>query len=129
MGERRTVEIQGTVPLDVPVARAVSYGSLVFVSGTCSMDMETGQLLLGSIEEETEQVLKNIEAILKEAGSSLNCVLKTTVFLTDTKYFDGMNRVFKRYFSEQKPARTTVGIQFPGDFKIEIEAIAYIPGK
>ena len=110
-----------------PLSRAVCYGSLVFVSGTVSEDIETRKPLLGTIESETEQIIKNIEVILKAVGSNLDCVLKTQVFLSDTKYFQQMNDVYRKFFPHDPPARSTIGIKLAGDYKLEIEAVAFIP--
>lgn len=85
--KKKTIEIPGTKALNVPIARAVSFGQLLFISAIAPTDIKTGKLLLGRIEEETEQVLKNLQVTLKEGGSSLECVLKTTVYLADIKDF------------------------------------------
>jgi len=111
----------------LPLSLAVQYGSLIFLSGTVSTDLETGEPLLGTVEFETERIIKNIETILEAAGSSLDCVLKTQVFLTDISYFQKMNEVYRIYFPQDQPARSTVGIKLAGDYKLEIEAVAYVP--
>ena len=126
--KKHVIPQKGSENMNVPpFSRAVCYGSLVFVSGTVSQDLETHKPLLGTIEFETEQVIKNIEVILKAVGSSLDCVLKTQVFLTDVKNFQQMNAVYRKFFSQDPPARSTIGIQLAGDYKVEIEAIAFIP--
>ena len=125
--KKRIVRLNENEKIELPLSHAVCYGSLVFVSGNVSLDLQTREPLLGTIEFETERIIKNIETILKSAGSSLDCVLKTQVFLTDIKYFQQMNEVYKKFFPHDPPARSTVGIQLAGDYKVEIEAIAFIP--
>ena len=125
--KKRIIRLKENENIGLPYSLAVRYDSLVFVSGNVSLDLETRKPLLGTIEFETEQVLKNIETILRSAGSGLDCVLKTQVFLTDIKYFQPMNEIYRRFFPHDPPARSTFGIQLAGDYKIEIEAIAYIP--
>jgi 2-iminobutanoate/2-iminopropanoate deaminase len=125
--EKQVISVKGADAPASPLSPAISYGNLIFVSGTVSMDLVTRKPLPGTIEEETEQVIKNIETLLKQAGSSLDCVLKVTVFLPDIKDFAKMNGVYRKYFPNMPPARSTVGIQLAGPSKVEIEAIAYKP--
>ena len=129
MNTKKAIQIPGAAPLKAPISPAVSFDSLLFISGQVSMDLMTGESKPGTIEEETEQVLKNIEALLEEAGSSPDCVLKTTVFLPNMSDFPKMNEVFKKHFPGDKPTRSTVGATLAGEYKVEIEAIAYIPEK
>ncbi len=128
MNEKRIVEVKGAAPADLPLSRGVAYGSLLFVSGTVATDLQTGQPLFGTVEQETEQVLKNIEKVLQAAGSGLEHVLKTTVFLTRKQDFAKMNEVYRRYFPARPPARSTVVVELAADYQVEIEAVAYIPG-
>jgi 2-iminobutanoate/2-iminopropanoate deaminase len=112
-----------------PYAPAVIYAGLVFVSGQGAKDPATGQLAGTDIESQTEQVLKNIAAILEAAGSGLRHVLRCGVFLTDIADFDRMNAVYARFFGNTRPARTTVQVSalpMPG-LRVEIDAVAYIP--
>jgi 2-iminobutanoate/2-iminopropanoate deaminase len=110
-----------------PYSQGVVNAGIVYVSGQIPFVPETGELLKGSIEEQTNQVLKNISAILKEAGTELNNVLKTTVYLKDMNDFDEMNRVYGEHFSKNKPARATVQVaRLPKDVSIEIDAIATV---
>lgn len=107
-----------------PLSPALSGGEYIFVSGQVPVD-ENGNLVKGTIEEQTEQVLSNVAALLREAGSSLDLVVKTTVFLVNIKSnFDGMNRAYKRFFSGVMPARSTIGAELAVDALVEIEAIA-----
>ncbi len=105
-----------------PYSQGIITDHFVFTAGQRPQDPITGEIKKG-ITEQTYQVIKNIEAILHEAGCSLKDVVKTTVYLSDIKYFDEMNKVYKKMFSEPFPARTTIGVQLRG-IDIEIEAIA-----
>ncbi len=110
-----------------PYSQGLVHNGLVFVSGQIPFVPESGELLRGSIEEQTRQVMKNISAILKEAGTELSNVIKTTVYLKDMNDFDEMNRVYAEHFSDNKPARATVQVvRLPKDVSIEIDAIAAI---
>jgi len=108
-----------------PYSQAVRANGLIFASGQIPIDPQTGQFVSGGIAEQTEQVLKNLEAVLEAAGSGLVNVVKTTVFLIDMQEFTAMNEVYGRFFKEQPPARATVeAARLPRDARVEIEAIA-----
>lgn len=108
-----------------PYSQAVKANGLVFVSGQIPIDPRTGQFVAGGIAEQTEQVLKNLAALLEASGSSLAEVLKTTVFLADMEEFAAMNEIYGRFFTEEPPARATVqAARLPRDARVEIEAIA-----
>jgi len=108
-----------------PYSQAVKANGLVFVSGQIPIDPRTGQFVAGGIAEQTEQVLKNLAALLEASGSSLAQVLKTTVFLADMEEFAAMNEIYGRFFTEEPPARATVqAARLPRDARVEIEAIA-----
>jgi 2-iminobutanoate/2-iminopropanoate deaminase len=108
-----------------PYSQAIKTNGLVFASGQIPIDPETGQFVPGGIEEQTEQVLKNLTAVLEAAGSDLSRVVKTTVFLADMQEFSAMNDVYGRFFKQDPPARATVeAARLPRDAKVEIEAIA-----
>ncbi|MGH9450536.1 MAG: RidA family protein [Terriglobia bacterium] len=116
--------------MDVPKPRGVySPGILadgfVFVSGQAAVNPETNELELGDIRAETRRTLKNVQAILEAAGSSLKDVVRLGVFLADLKDFEAMNEVFREFFPEDPPARSTVGATLP-KIKIEIDAIARV---
>ncbi len=99
----------------------------MFVSGQIPTDPQTGQFVPGGIAEQTEQVLKNLKAVLEASGSSLDNVVKTTVFLADMKEFSGMNEVYATFFSGAPPARATVAAAgLPRDARVEIEAVALV---
>lgn len=108
-----------------PYSQAVKAGEFLFASGQIPIDPNTGEFVSGGIAEQTEQVLKNLSAVLEAAGSSLERVVKTTVFLVDMAEFVAMNEVYGRYFKNQPPARATVqAARLPRDARVEIEAVA-----
>lgn len=110
-----------------PYSQAVKVGNMVFLSGQIPIDPKTGEFVSSEIGEQTAQVLKNLRAVLEAAGTSLNNVVKTTVFLIDMNDFATMNEVYAKYFSENKPARATVQAgRLPRDARVEIECIAVI---
>lgn len=108
-----------------PYSQAIKVNGMVFCSGQIPTDPATGQFVSDDIAAQTEQVLKNLDAVLKAAGSGLGSVVKTTVFLADMNDFTAMNEVYGKFFSENKPARATVqAARLPRDAKVEIECIA-----
>ncbi len=110
-----------------PYSQAVKTNGLVFCSGQIPIDVATGEFVSETVAEQTEQVLKNLSAVLEAAGTSLNNVVKTTVFLMDMADFAAMNEVYAKYFSENKPARATVqAAGLPRGARVEIECIAVI---
>jgi 2-iminobutanoate/2-iminopropanoate deaminase len=110
-----------------PYSQAVIHNGLVFLSGQIPLDPETNQLVDGDITAQTERVLKNIQAVLEASGSSLDRVVKTTVFLKDMANFPKMNEVYARYFTADPPARSTVeAARLPRDVQVEIDAIASV---
>jgi len=111
-----------------PYSQANQFGNLIFTSGQIPLDPETGAVVGTTIEEQTEQVLKNVKGVLEAAGSSMEKVLKTTVFLSDINNFAAMNAVYAKYFTEGAyPSRSAVEVsRLPKDVLVEIETIAYI---
>jgi len=111
-----------------PYSPGMAYDRLVFVSGQGGVDPKTGRLA-ADVETQTEQCLKNVQAILEAAGSSLQHVLRCGVFLIDMGEFKPMNGVYARMFGDHRPARTTVQVAgLPGDgLRVEIDAVAYVP--
>jgi 2-iminobutanoate/2-iminopropanoate deaminase len=108
-----------------PYSQAVRSGSFLFCSGQIPLDPATGQLVEGGIEAQTAQVLDNLTAVLAAAGLTLRDVVKTTVFLVSMDDFPAMNEVYARYFDEDPPARSTIGVAaLPKGARVEIEAIA-----
>ena len=111
----------------VPYSQGVKAGNLLFIAGQIGVDPANSKLKGNSIREQTEQALTNMATVLKAAGSSIDHVVKTTVFLSDFKDFDEMNKVYVRFFPTNQPARSTVQVVLYDGFKVEIEAIAIIP--
>jgi 2-iminobutanoate/2-iminopropanoate deaminase len=108
-----------------PYSQAIRAGDLVFVSGQVPARLPGGEIVGTTIEEQTEQVLENLKAILEAAGSGLDRLVKTTVFLTDLGNFAAMNEVYARYVGAEPPARATVEIAgLPMGALVEIEAVA-----
>ena len=112
-----------------PYSPGMNFERLIFVSGQGATDPATGQLVSPHVEAQTEQCLKNVQAILRAGGSDLQHVLRCGVFLIDMKEFSQMNAVYQRMFGEHRPARTTIqAAGLPGaGLRVEIDAIAYIP--
>ena len=110
-----------------PYSQAVRSGNLLFASGQIPIDPATGEFVAGGITEQTDQVLRNVSAILEAAGAGLQQVVKTTVFLADMDDFTAMNEVYGRFFGDDPPARATVqAARLPRDARVEIEAIAIL---
>jgi 2-iminobutanoate/2-iminopropanoate deaminase len=108
-----------------PYSQAIAAGGLVFVSGQLALKAGDKEISAGTIQEQTEQVFANLRAILEAAGSSLDKLVKTTVFLVDLDEFQGMNEVYARHVGDTPPARATVEISaLPAGARVEIEAIA-----
>ena len=107
-----------------PYSQAIVAGSLIFTSGQIYMTTE-GKLLEGTIEEQTHQVMKNLEAVLEEAGVTFENVIKTTIYVTDMADYAKINEVYGSYFKSVFPARETVGVQaLPAGAKVEISMVA-----
>jgi 2-iminobutanoate/2-iminopropanoate deaminase len=108
-----------------PYSQAVIAGGLLWASGQIPLDPQTGKLVEGDIEVQTEQVLKNLLAVLREAKMGPENVVKTTVFLSDMKDFPKLNEVYARYFGKEPPARSTVEASgLPRGVKVEIDLVA-----
>lgn len=110
-----------------PYNQAIRVGDLVFVAGQLGVSLETGDLVGEGVAEQTEQALANMAGILAAAGSGLDKLVKTTVFLVDLNDFGAMNEVYARHVGDRPPARSTVEIAgLPTGARVEIEAIAYV---
>ncbi len=108
-----------------PYSQAIKAAGLVFCSGQAALDPTTGKLIAGDVAAQTERVLKNLSAVLKDAGSGLDRVVKAIVFLKNMDDFDRMNAVYARYFGSAPPARSTVEVcRLPKDALVEIEVVA-----
>jgi len=108
-----------------PYSQAIVADGFVFVAGQAPVNPSTNELELGDVGSETRRTLENIRAILEAAGSSLRDVVRVGVFLADIKDFDAMNAVYREFFPQDQPARTTVGAQLP-KIKVEIDCIARV---
>jgi 2-iminobutanoate/2-iminopropanoate deaminase len=110
-----------------PYSQAIRTGDLVFVSGQLALEPGHAEIVGSSIQEQTEQVLQNLAAILEEAGSGIDKLVKTTVYLVNLGDFQGMNEVYARWVGDQPPARATIEISaLPSGALVEIEAIAHL---
>jgi 2-iminobutanoate/2-iminopropanoate deaminase len=113
-----------------PYSQAVIHQGLLYLSGQIPLDPESGMLIRGTIEEETERVLRNIKGIVEEAGAHLEDVLKTTCYLADLNDFDSFNEVYKEFFLQNPPARTTIqAMRLPLNVQVEIDALVALPQK
>ena len=112
-----------------PYSQAIQCGNLIFVAGEKGIDPRTGQMAPGGIQAETRQALENIQAILAEAGATLDDAVASTVHMTDLREFGAMNQVYAEYFRKDPPGRTTVEVSgLPAGARIEITVIAAAPG-
>ncbi len=110
-----------------PYSQAVQAGGMLFVSGQIPIDPASGELVQGGVEAETRQVLNNLKAILEAAGSSLEKVVKATLFIADMNQFGTINAIYAEYFQTDPPARACVEVaRLPKDVQIEIEAVALV---
>jgi 2-iminobutanoate/2-iminopropanoate deaminase len=127
MAEKQVVRTeQAPAPFQgAPYSQAIRGSGLVFVSGQLSLRPDHGEIVGETIGKQTEQVFENLRAILEEAGSGLDRLVKTTVYLTDLGDFAGMNEVYARHVGDRPPARATIEVSaLPSGAKVEIEAIA-----
>jgi 2-iminobutanoate/2-iminopropanoate deaminase len=119
----------GPPPLGLPFSPAIRFGELLFVSGQGPIN-KNGKVIPGDIRAQTKATLENFRRILEAAGSSMDCVLQTTVYLRDLVEYPEMNEVYSSFFHDPKPARTTIQA---GDLlfgmKVEVQGIAYVPEK
>lgn len=127
VGVKQIISTGGAPKAIGPYSQAVAHGGVVYCSGQIPLDPATGQVVEGDITAQTTRVLENLKAVLEAAGSSLDHVLKTTVFMKDMTEFGAMNAVYGQYFAVNPPARATVEVsRLPRDVRVEIEAIAAI---
>lgn len=114
-------------PYSQAIKLTMDSGKILYTSGQVAIDPKTGNFISGGIKEQTRQVIENLKALLSEAGTELNKVIKTTVFLKDMNDFAVMNEIYSEYFGDSKPARSTVEVaRLPKDALVEIEVIAVI---
>lgn len=108
-----------------PYSQAIEIGGMIYTSGMIPIDPSTGELVTGSVEEQAERAISNLEALLTEAGSSIDKVVKTVVFIQNMDDFATINEVYAKHFNEPYPARSCVQVaRLPKDVAIEIEAVA-----
>jgi 2-iminobutanoate/2-iminopropanoate deaminase len=110
--------------LGLPHSPGIRAGELIFLSGMVSIDPATGERSLGTVAQETRQILSNMKHMLESGGSSLERVVKINVLLYSMLEFDNMNGVYREFFPKNPPARTTCGVQLSSGLKVEIECIA-----
>lgn len=112
-----------------PYSQATIINGMLYSAGQIALDPTTMEIVAGGIEEQTERVFQNLAAVLAEAGTGFQHVVKTTVFLRDMAEFAPMNAVYARHFGDHRPARSTVAVAgLPRDVRVEIEVIAVVPG-
>ena len=128
MAEKRIIQAPAAGTPGGHYSQAVLYGHLVFTAGTVGQDPQTGTIVAGGVAAQVDQALKNLRAILEEAGTSLDNVLKVNAYLGDMGDFRAFNDVYTQFFSgAPPPARTTVGVGFGGEVAFEIDVIAFSP--
>lgn len=125
----RTVATENAPKAIGPYSQAVIAGGLVYTAGQIALDPQTMEVVPGGVAEQTARVLENLKAVLAAAGSGLDRVVKTTVFLADMADFGAMNEVYGRAFGEHRPARSTVAAAgLPRNVRVEIEVVAVVGG-
>jgi len=124
----KTVVITDDAPMPIgPYSQAIKYKDLVFVSGQIGMEPKSGELVEGGAKEETKQIFENIKAVLQAADSSLEKILKATVYVRSMDFFSVVNEVFNEYLKGDHPARETVEVcRLPKDADVEISVIASV---
>ncbi len=111
-----------------PYSQAIRAGGFVFLSGQIALDAATGYIVEGGVTQQTARIMENLKAVLEAAGSSLDKVVKTTVYLKSMDDFGKMNEIYGHFFTENPPARSTVeAARLPRDVRVEIDAIAIAP--
>ena len=124
---REIVETERAPRAIGPYSQAVVAGGFVFASGQIPIDPQTGEFVAGGVREQTEQVMRNLAAVLEAAGSSFADIVKTTVYLADMNDFAAMNEVYGRFFETAPPARATVqAARLPRDARVEIDVVALV---
>ena len=124
---KEVISIKGAPEAIGKYSQGIRIGNVIYTSGQIPLDPKTGNLISGGIKAEIRQVLDNLDAVLKGGGSSLQSVVKLTVFVTDLAYFPDLNEVFREYFVKEPPARSAVQVSaLPMGVRIEIEAVGSI---
>jgi 2-iminobutanoate/2-iminopropanoate deaminase len=125
---RKEAVMTGTAPLNLPFSPGIKYGDLVFVSGQGPFD-QNGKVVPGDIKSQTAKTLENFRRVLEAAGTSLDHMLQTTVYLSSLDDFANMNETYSTFFHDPRPARTTVRADLLFGMKVEIQGIACVPKK
>ena len=107
-----------------PYSQAIKHGNMVFISGQIAIDPKTNKIITNNIIEETKMVFQNIDNILNECDCDFNNIVKCSIFLSDMKFFESVNKVYSSYFTEPYPARETIAVKLPKNVNVEISAIA-----
>jgi len=127
LATKEVVSTEGAPKAIGPYSQAIRAAGFLFTSGQVAIDPSTQQVIAGDVAAQTDRVLKNLAAILKESGSSFEKVVRTTVFLKNMGDFAAMNEVYARYFTQAPPARSTVEVaRLPKDVLVEIDVIALV---
>lgn len=125
---RQVISTTDAPPAIGPYSQAIRAGNMLFVSGQIPLNPQTGEMVGTTAAEQARQVLNNLKAVLQAAGTSLDNVVKTTIFLTDLTQFADVNAVYAEFFPQNPPARSTIQVSaLPRGAQVEIEAIAIIP--
>ncbi len=124
--DKKSIVPEGAARPSVPLSPGVKAGNMLFISGQVSLDPRTGKFVPGGIREQTELTLKNVQAVVEAAGGSMKDVVRTNCYLTDVNNFPAFNEVYRQFFSEPYPARTTTEVKLAGPFIVEIDAIAVL---
>ncbi len=128
MAEKFIIETEHAPEAIGPYSQAVGYNGMVFLSGQIGIDPETGEMVEGGIEAETQQVMSNLLSVLEGAGISANHVIRTSIYLADMDDFETVNEIYGRYFEGSHPARATVEVsELPREARVEIEMVAAHP--
>ena len=123
-----TIQTENAPQAIGPYSQGKVFGNLLFTSGQIALDKDGRDFTKSSIEEQTHLAIQNLREVLRAGGSDLQHVIKTTIFLQDMDDFQNVNSIYSTYFTEQKPARSTVAVRtLPKNALIEIEAIAFVP--
>jgi len=127
MEEKKVFQTDKAAVTGGPYSQAIIHNGIIYVAGQGAVDPRTNEIKLGTIEEEAELGLENLRIILEETGSSLNKVLTVTVYLLDIEEYSRFNEVYKKYFKENRPARTCIQAgSLPFNTRVEITATAYV---
>jgi 2-iminobutanoate/2-iminopropanoate deaminase len=127
MEEKKVFQTDKAAVTGGPYSQAIIHNGIIYLSGVGAVDPQTNEIKLGTVEEEAEMGLENLRIILEEAGSSLDKVLTVTVYLLDIEEYARFNDVYKKYFTEDRPARTCIQAgSLPFNTRVEITATAYV---